>query len=719
MIRPPSPQPAPEPTSLSVAAGLLILTLAVFGQILTHEFVFDDLGLVVRNPLVHDLNRLPELLGADYWSFTGHPSGLYRPLVLLSFALEHAIFGLEPLGYHAANLALHAAVAWLAFGVVVKLTGDGRLALLAALLFVLHPVHAEAIAPVAGRSELLAAFFFLLAWNSHLQALSGGRRWAVLGWLAFFAALLSKESSVLLPAALLLGDAARAAPRAALRELGLRIGAEIRGGWRRYAAYAAPLLAALALRTYALGAPLKPAGMAIGFVENPLIAAGPWERLWTGFKLIGLYLLKLLVPLRLTSDYYFDQIPLARGPFEPAVLASLLALAGLLALAWNWRSGFAALGLVFLLLTLLPYSQWPFLTGSLFAERFLYLPSLGFCLALAAALQRPMRAWRAAIALLLLCYAIQAAWATRFWNSNQTLFAHAAEVSSRSATAQLNYGLELIENGRDAEGAERLRRALAIYPNIGPAHVALADAHLRLGRIETAEASYRRALRRGADPAVVYGQLGLLAEKRDQLGSAEAWLRRALANDPAAREPRRRLAAVLVERSFRALQSGELQAAQGRAEEALRLAPDNWRGWEASGLVLEQLGRSAEAESSYRRLIELRPQYARGRIHLAGAYIAQGQDSQAERELRGALEIDPELPDAHYGLALVLLRRGQKLPALEQLRIVISLSPKFQPAYQAAIQILESLPASENTTQEAQKLRQRLNALFTTTKQLR
>jgi Tfp pilus assembly protein PilF len=175
----------------------------------------------------------------------------------------------------------------------------------------------------------------------------------------------------------------------------------------------------------------------------------------------------------------------------------------------------------------------------------------------------------------------------------------------------------------------------------------------------------------------------------------------------------------LVERSFRALQSGELQAAQGRAEEALRLAPDNWRGWEASGLVLEQLGRSAEAESSYRRLIELRPQYARGRIHLAGAYIAQGQDSQAERELRGALEIDPDLPDAHYGLALVLLRRGQKLPALEQLRIVISLSPKFQPAYQAAIQILESLPASENTTQEAQKLRQRLNALFTTTKQLR
>ena len=110
---------------------------------------------------------------------------------------------------------------------------------------------------------------------------------------------------------------------------------------------------------------------------------------------------------------------------------------------------------------------------------------------------------------------------------------------------------------------------------------------------------------------------------------------------------------------------------------------------------------------------------ARGRIHLAGAYIAQGQDSQAERELRGALEIDPDLPDAHYGLALVLLRRGQKLPALEQLRIVISLSPKFQPAYQAAIQILESLPASENTTQEAQKLRQRLNALFTTTKQLR
>ena len=703
-----------------LALGLLILTLAVFGQTLTHQFVFDDLGLVVRNELVQNLHRLPALLSADYWSFTGKKSGLYRPLVLLSFSVEHAFYGLRPLGYHAVNLLLHAAVSLLVFLVVDALFGHRSLALATALLFNLHPVHVEAIAPVAGRSELLAAVLFFLAWWCHLRVAQApaarAKFWTLSSHLSFFAALLSKESAVLLPAALVLGDALRFAPETGLPELGRRVWTAVRWGWKRYAAYAAPLLAALALRTHALGAPLKPADMAIGFVENPLIAAGAGARLWTGFKLTGLYLLKLLIPLRLSSDYYFDQIPLAFSSLDPTVIASFLGLAALLTAAIWWRRRAACLGLAFMALTLLPYTQWPFITGSLFAERFLYLPSFGFCLALAAALDSKTAVLRAGLVLLLACYAAMAGAATRVWRDNLSLFGHAAEVAPRSATAHLNYGLELIEAGRDRAGAGELQRALEIYARIGPAHVALGDAYLRLGLFERAEGSYRRGLREGADPAVTFTQLGLLAQKRGKFQVAEDCFRRALARDSKAEQARLRLADLLIDRGFAALQNGQSRRAESALEEASRLDPKSWRAWEGRGMLLEQTGRLREAEFAYQKLLALNPKYARAHVHLAGIYVAQNRLGPAERELREAIDQDPALPDAHYGLALVLARGGEATTALEQLETVISLSPKFKPAYEAAIQILESLPVTETTRREIQKLRQQVTSLFTSEK---
>ena len=508
-----------EARARRLAAAVAVFALALFAVVLGNGFALDDPYLVVRNPYLHSLANIPRFFTSDYWEPTIR-SGLYRPLVTTSYALNRALGGVDPGGYHALNALLHAANAALALLVLQRLTGRLALATLAAFLFAAHAVHAEVLANVSlGRPELLATLFFLLALRSYRPA--GPVSAASLLW--FTLGLLSKESAATLVAVLPLVDAV----------YGRGAAPGVRGAlavWRRripvYGIYALLALGYLGLRFLALkGGGVLPLEREL---DNPLTALPAGWRiasaLWVAFH----YAWLLLFPLHLAYDYSLDQIPLIRSAADPRLLLVAagwtLAAGGLVACARRGRDAF--FGILFTLATFSVVSNVAGPIGTILGERLLYLPSLGFCLALAAGLaalagrlapspHARLRALAVLGALAVGLHGGRAVVRCLDWRSENGLYVHDLAVNPRSAKIQANAGAALAELGRHEEALRAFAAASEIAPFFAAPYQGTVLSLVALGRFEEAQQAYREALLHGPPNPEVEEQIARgLRERR-------------------------------------------------------------------------------------------------------------------------------------------------------------------------------------------------------------
>jgi len=332
---------------------------------LRHEFVYDDLELILNHPLIRQPWNLPGIVLGTYWGGV-RADALYRPLTIWTLALNYGAnvaLGLPlflPFGFHLVNLLLHAAVGCLFFRILQELRLPLLSAFAAALLFVAHPIHTEAVAAIVGRAELLAALFGLLFVLWHWQ----GRTFLACG--AYLLTMWGKESGVAFLGLVLLADVL-------LRPAGAR-----RLSVERHIAYLFTLVGWFLLRALALrGTP-----SIIPFVENPLAVAPLPQRLLTAARVQVEYVLRQIVPVGLSSDYSYNQIPLITSPMNPYVLAFLIVAAGAAVLAWRLRKPHPivpfALGSYAVLFT--PTSNFIVPIGTIMGERLAYAPSLMVCL---------------------------------------------------------------------------------------------------------------------------------------------------------------------------------------------------------------------------------------------------------------------------------------------------------------------------------------------------
>ena len=469
----------------------------VYVRALGNGFVLDDVRLVEQNPAVASLAHLPGLFVEPYWNVLGEHYGLYRPLTVASFAVNRALLGAGPFGFHLVDVVLHASIAALAWLCLRRAGTHYGTALLGGVAFAVLPVHTEAVANVAGRAELLAALFVLASWLAHGRALEAeerGRRWGILAALLYLAAILSKESAVLAPALFVADDAMRRRGTTARRAA-------------HFAAYATALAVMLVLRVMALG--VHQTAEATIPLDNPAAAAGAWPRVATALWVQVKCALLCVAPRHLVSDYSYDAIPIARSVADPRVLAGLAFVAALAAAAaWGWKHCRpVALAAIVWVVFFLPSANLLFATGTLMAERLAYLPSLGVCLAIghvgAALAARPgaanaMRARR--IAVVIVAVALVAGFAVRAiaripdWKSNLTLALADVATSPRSAKLQAGAGMFLAQAGRVEEGEDHLQRALSIYPEYAQMHYNLAVLLARRGARDEATAHLRRAI---------------------------------------------------------------------------------------------------------------------------------------------------------------------------------------------------------------------------------
>ncbi|HET6373277.1 MAG TPA: tetratricopeptide repeat protein, partial [Candidatus Polarisedimenticolia bacterium] len=500
---------------------VLIVAAAVLVGIgtLGNAYVFDDHMLLAGSaPLIFGEAPLSSAFTYRYWGAADEaaPNELYRPVTIASLALNARVLGGEPAGMHAVNLALHAINAVLAYFLIRMLFHRPVVALLAACLFAVHPAVTEAVAPVAGRADLLAGLFLLLGACLSPLACRGKGPWSVacclaMALLAFLGAL-SKETVFVAPlvtAAVLGADRLRhrGTPQERRHYLATAI---ILGSSQIFA-----LAMALILRVRILGYVYRfnldasPSASYLAFVNNPLQFAEPLGRVLTALRVAVMAAGKLLLPLGLSADYSFDQIPVSTGWPGPAELLALsFALIYLGLLFWSSRRfPVAFFALSWSALTYLIVSNLLFPIGTIFGERLLYLPSIGFALLLATGIARIAAGGRiartAGVALaiiLILSYGTLFVARARDWSDDERLFRTAVEASPRSAKAHSNYGFVLQRAGRVEESIAAYGRALEIAPKMTGSRMSLGRLLAATGRPNEAIAQFTQVIE--VDPSI-------------------------------------------------------------------------------------------------------------------------------------------------------------------------------------------------------------------------
>lgn len=491
----------PERRRAAMAIGLCIaLAAAAYANALGNGFAYDDTALVEKNPRVHSFDQVPALFAEPYWPglYGGEKTSLYRPLTLLTFTVDWTLWNGHPAGFHLTNLLLHALATGLLTLLLLRFAGPWG-AGIGGAWFALHPVHTEAVANVVGRAELLAAVAVL---GALLIVLRGERDAesrppaapAALGASALFAAaLLTKESAVVLPLLLLLLDGARegwTGPRAALRSLLARR--------RLYGTLALAALAALTLRWVALGAAVGGDTAAAFFPDRE-----PVTRFFTMIRVWPEYVRLLVAPLELSADYS-PAVLLPASSVTPLGLLGIALAAALLAIAlrlWRRRPLVSA-GILWVPIALLPVSNLLFPSGVVLAERTLYLPSVGGALVAAGLTELVRERWprsrrrlaAAATAALLALFAVVTVRRNPVWHDTLTVFNDVLRRHPESYKVHWALANSLAARGEWREAVERYRTALRIWPHDPRVWIELAAQYIRRQGWPPAEEAARRAV---------------------------------------------------------------------------------------------------------------------------------------------------------------------------------------------------------------------------------
>jgi len=649
------------PKNVLRGAAIALTALLCYANSFPGSFHYDDLHSIVENPSIRSLANIP-LFFVDPSLFSGEEGqGMYRPLLLTTYALNHALSGYDPWGFHLFNLLLHAACSLLVWGISTKLFKDPSTGLFCALLFAVHPLTAEPINYISSRSESLAAFFYLATLLLHLK----GKEKTICRYgsmLCYILGLLTKSVVITAPATLWLYDR--------------WIMGQTRP-WRAYLPYgisAACYLLIIQLNQFlprSLSAPVR-----------------SWDiQLWTQAKALLFYVPTLLVPHSLSVEPQFFE---STNPAEGAVLTSIALAISLGALIWlKHQPGILGFSLAWCILVLLPTLIMPL--NMLVNERRLYLPLVGFAW-IFGFLSRYID--RRILYLSLPLFALLTLQRNPIWQDDLLLWQDAVHKSPQMFRAQMNLGKAYRNRGKVDASIDAYKKAAAIdpserdpYNNIGYQYSQqkkweqaifwfekalerdprfdgiyrnIGDVYLQQGKISEAESMYRQALSLNSTEAATWSNLGNVLRQQRRLEEARQAYETALSHRPDHRAAQTNLSSIYYEMGLnqtdpQRAQAYLAQAARGyeqvlAADSTFREALDNL------GNVYALLGRSKKAEDIFKRTIIAYPESPEAYIRFAEIYASRRENEAALTLFRKAasLGLSPSTSLLELGNAFVL-----------------------------------------------------------------
>jgi protein O-mannosyl-transferase len=635
-------QPLRQPNLVPWVAGFLrrdgalmgllfLLAVLPYLNTLRNGFVYDDDAQVLHNPYIRDFSHLREIFTTEVLSYQGigTAANYYRPLMNFGYLLCFRLFGPRAYAFHLANMLLNGLVVVLLFAVTKRMFKNSTLAFVAAGLFALHPIHTESVDWIAAVTDLELTFFYLLTFRLYLSlSRAEPARYALtqLGMAVSFAlTAISKEQALTLPMLATLYEHAYRGDRDETTRA---------QKFARYGALWFLTVVYLVLRARFLGT-----------LAHDRLRLGGDEVLFSAITLFGQYMWKLLWPVRLCAYYVFE---VTDDPLDPRILAGLVALALVtLVFVALWKfDRTASFGVVWLVMTLVPVLNPNWLGSNVFTERYLYLPSIGFCWLLAwgwtrlfagSARYRHSWLWRCLLAATLgvtaIACVVRIATRNPVWRDDMTLYTRTLAASPNAYYMHNNLGVVYWGQG-DVKSAEReWTEALRLAPTATIVMDNLATLTIAFRRYEEAVGYSLRSLAVDPNDAEAHLNLGTAYLETENVQQAELELRAAVTLAPLEAKTRAGL--------------GELYLKQLRlpeAEEQFRRsleAQPSLRGYVDFGVVRWRRGDRKEAERSFKKAESLAPSDARPHLMLGLLYLDLGHNAEGEKQLRKSLETDP------------------------------------------------------------------------------
>jgi len=481
----------------------------VFGNGISGEFVFDDVTVVQNRGDLRDSDNFFNLFISPYHQNTPK-SGLYRPFTMATYSLNHNIFGSSPVSFHVVNIIIHALNSFLVFWLINFLFKKKFLSYATFLLFLLHPIHTEAVTSIVGRAELLAFFWSLVTVYFFLKNNK------ILAVVALLFALMSKEIALMILPVIFYLDMFF-----------------LNKNWSKALFnslfFVFPLAVYSFLRYLALGQYFA-GDVKTTVVENVLKFVSFPERIFTALKVLVLYVEKLIWPTHLSADYSYNAISVVKNLFiSPMSIVGLMLLVVFVFLLISnktRRTGFGFAAAMFLF----PYlmiSNLIIPVGTIMGERLMYFPSLGFALVSALAIDKLLNKEKiykimgfSLLVFLVVFYGARTFIRNKDWHDSQTLFYATVKESPDSLitrTALAGVHIRANEWGKAREQLEIAKKIHEDYSHLQNLLGVVADHE---GDVVLAEEKYKKSIELNPDAINSYINLGELYLKQERFEEA-------------------------------------------------------------------------------------------------------------------------------------------------------------------------------------------------------
>ena len=439
------------------ALAPVVLAILVSLNTLWNGWVADDDTQIVKNVAIQKLSNIPHSFTSSVWSYATSDimftvDTYYRPFFMTLFTINYALVGLAPWGWHLINLLIHVAATLLVFITIKELTNRSEIAAITGALFAVHPAHAESVAWVSGITDPLMALFLLPAFWCYLRWRNGGSTYLIAGLVFFyFLALFGKETALALPLVISWCELFHFKDLAPLR-VRLR-----RAIWLP-ALLVLPTAAYFGMRVFAL-----PGGLFGSGQRYPL----EWALMTIPLALVK-YIKLMLLPWGHSYQHYTEFVGSIATKEFLVPLAIVAALIAAIAVARSRLLAWAAVWFIAMLAPALAAMR-QFDPEYLVQDRYLYLPSIGFCLALALlidwlARRHGLKAGAAVAAVLVIVYGAADIRQNRMWNDGIILFENCVAVDPSSAEAHVSLARAYFETGRVREGEEHALSGIELAP---------------------------------------------------------------------------------------------------------------------------------------------------------------------------------------------------------------------------------------------------------------
>lgn len=556
---------------LLAVALLALVGLIVYYNSLSNGFVYDDYGAIVENKYINQPGRLlASLFSQSYYKFSGLEAS-YRPVATLSYFLIYAVAQLNPFYYHLASLILHSLNAILVYWVANLILQHRLRALIAGLLFACHPALSEAVNCIDFNDDLLATFFFLGAFIFYIRVKTGRPASHIrdysLALLCFFLGLLSKEMAITLPAIILLYDQALRdvdpGPISFKRSL-----KKLKERAFLYAGFIGVSLVYLGLRFFILYNPRESLKASAGsLLERIIYLPG---HIYSFIRLT-------IFPAKLNADYVFAY---PQSWFESSNLAGLAVVVTLVGAAFFiYRySKEISFGLGWFLITLFPVFNLIEIYHPL-AERYLYLPIIGFCLVVPVLINGPARrhftnpsvsnvVTLVPVIVILSFYASVTIPRNRDWQNNFVLWSKTIQSSPNSLIAHGGLGMAYLNRGLPDEAAEQFEISIKLAPADHKSYYNLGLVYHQKGDLKKALEYFNRSVTLNPEFVKAHYNLATIYLQQRSLDLAIRHYVKVNEVDPEIAMARYNLGLAYA-------MQGKLNAAVSEWENVLRLDPDN------------------------------------------------------------------------------------------------------------------------------------------------